>query len=121
MQNLHRRFDWHYIGQIYGGDFAKFCGLLRIYELYKDVQVFNIDIVFSTCKPLFFSCFYQMTLVTSILTSFFFLFKAYLQCRLITIIKQTKQKITKQQISLSHYETPQLLTILLYKMTTALF
>ena len=28
------RFDWHYKGQIYGGDFAKFCGLLRIYELY---------------------------------------------------------------------------------------
>ena len=25
--------DWHYIGQIYGGDFAKFCGLLRISEL----------------------------------------------------------------------------------------
>ena len=24
---------WHYIGQIYGGDFAKSCGLLRIYEL----------------------------------------------------------------------------------------
>ena len=23
-----------YIGQIYGGDFAKFCGLLRIYELW---------------------------------------------------------------------------------------
>ena len=23
-----------YIRQIYGGDFAKFCGLLRIYELY---------------------------------------------------------------------------------------
>ena len=22
-----------FIGQIYGGDFAKFCGLLRIYEL----------------------------------------------------------------------------------------
>ena len=34
MQNHHCRFDWHYIGQIYGGDFAKFCGLLRIYELY---------------------------------------------------------------------------------------
>ena len=34
MRNLHRRFDWHYIGQVYGGDFAKFCGLLRIYELY---------------------------------------------------------------------------------------
>ena len=33
LRNLHRRFDWHYIGQIYGGDFAKFCGLLRIYEL----------------------------------------------------------------------------------------
>ena len=26
--------DWHYIGQIYGGDFAKFCGLLRRYKLY---------------------------------------------------------------------------------------
>ena len=34
LQNLHSRFDWQYIGQIYGGDFAKFCGLLRIYELY---------------------------------------------------------------------------------------
>ena len=33
-QNLHRRFDWHYIGQMYGGDFAKFCALLRIYEIY---------------------------------------------------------------------------------------
>ena len=31
--NLHRRFDRYYIGQIYSGDFAKFCGLLRIYEL----------------------------------------------------------------------------------------
>ena len=34
LQNLHRRFDRYNIGQIYGGDFAKFCGLLRIYELY---------------------------------------------------------------------------------------
>ena len=33
-RNLHHRFDWHYIGQIYGGDFAKFCGLLKIHELY---------------------------------------------------------------------------------------
>ena len=31
MRNLHHRFDWHYIGQIYGRDFAKLCG---IYELY---------------------------------------------------------------------------------------
>ena len=31
---LLRRFDWHYIGQIYGGDFAKFCGLLKVSELY---------------------------------------------------------------------------------------
>ena len=28
-------FDWQYIGHIIGGDFAKFCGLLRIYELYQ--------------------------------------------------------------------------------------
>ena len=34
MQNLHQLFDWQYIGQIIGGDIAKFCGLLRIYELY---------------------------------------------------------------------------------------
>jgi hypothetical protein len=34
LQNLHQLFDWQYIGQTSGGDFAKFCGLLRIYELY---------------------------------------------------------------------------------------
>ena len=33
LRNLHRRFDRYYIGQIYGGDFAKICGHLRIYEL----------------------------------------------------------------------------------------
>ena len=35
MGNPRRRFDWYYIGQIYGGDLAKFCGLLRIHELYN--------------------------------------------------------------------------------------
>ena len=35
LQNLHRRFDRYYMGQIKGGDFVKICGLLRIYELYK--------------------------------------------------------------------------------------
>ena len=33
LQNLRQLFDWQYIGQIIGGDFAKFYGLLRIYEL----------------------------------------------------------------------------------------
>ena len=33
LQNLNQFFDWQYIGQIIGGDFAKFFGLLRIYEL----------------------------------------------------------------------------------------
>jgi hypothetical protein len=32
LRNLPLTFDWHYIGQKYGEDFAKFCGLLRIYE-----------------------------------------------------------------------------------------
>ena len=32
LRNLHRRFDRYSIGQIYGGDFGKFCGLLRIDE-----------------------------------------------------------------------------------------
>ena len=27
--------NWQYIGQIIGEDFAKFCGLLRMYELYN--------------------------------------------------------------------------------------
>ena len=31
--NLRQLFDWQYIGQKIGGDFGKFCGLLRIYEL----------------------------------------------------------------------------------------
>ena len=35
MRNLTRKFDWHYMGQIYSGDFEKFCGLFRIYELYN--------------------------------------------------------------------------------------
>ena len=35
LRNLHRRFDCYYIGKNYRGDFAKFYGLLRIYELYK--------------------------------------------------------------------------------------
>ena len=35
LRNIHRIFDWQYIvGQIYSGDFAKLCGLLRINKLY---------------------------------------------------------------------------------------
>ena len=34
LRNLQQLFDWQYTGQIIGRDFAKFCGLLRIYELY---------------------------------------------------------------------------------------
>ena len=33
LRNLHCRFDWHYIGQIYSGGFAKLCGPLRIYRV----------------------------------------------------------------------------------------
>ena len=32
LQNLHRRFVLWSASQIYNGDFAKMCGLLRIYE-----------------------------------------------------------------------------------------
>ena len=35
MRNLHELFDWQYRRHIIVGDFAKFCGLLRIYELYE--------------------------------------------------------------------------------------
>ena len=34
LRNLHQLFDGQYIGQIIGGDIAKFCGLLRMYELW---------------------------------------------------------------------------------------
>ena len=37
MWNLHCRFVLCFNGQIYGGDFEKFCGLLRIYELYLSI------------------------------------------------------------------------------------
>jgi hypothetical protein len=43
LRNLNPRFDRYYIVQIYGGGFAKFCGLLRIYEIYN-----QFCIVFST-------------------------------------------------------------------------
>ena len=42
LRNLHRRFDHYYIGQIYCGDFAKICGLLRIYEFYF-FKLFTVD------------------------------------------------------------------------------
>ena len=42
MWNLHRRFDCYYLGQIYSGDFAKICGLLRIYELYRRKYIFPV-------------------------------------------------------------------------------
>ena len=34
MRNLHLSFDCMYCSQKVGEDFAKFCGLLRIHELY---------------------------------------------------------------------------------------
>ena len=52
MQNLHRRFDRYYIGQIYGGDFAKFCGLLRICELYLFIlNLINNDLPLPGVEP----------------------------------------------------------------------
>ena len=51
-RNLQRRFDWHYIGQIYSGDFAKFCGLLRIYELYLTPGPLRIFMVCTTQRDL---------------------------------------------------------------------
>ena len=42
MQNLHLTFDCMYCSQQQGEDFAKFCGLLRIYELYYFYLTFKI-------------------------------------------------------------------------------
>ena len=52
LRNLLRRFDWHYIGQIYDGDFAKFCGLLRIYELWHEVQTYKVTMLSDIYVPL---------------------------------------------------------------------
>ena len=30
-------------GQIYRGDFAKFCGLFRIYKLYKEEEILQVN------------------------------------------------------------------------------
>ena len=43
-------FDWHYIGQKEGEHFAKFCGLLRIYELYVSTFEFQILNFLGTAK-----------------------------------------------------------------------
>ena len=39
LRNLHLTFDCMYCSQKLGEDFAKVCGLLRIYELYWAVQL----------------------------------------------------------------------------------
>ena len=42
MRNLQQLFDLQYIAQIIDGDFAKFCGLLRIHELWKLTLKFTL-------------------------------------------------------------------------------
>ena len=44
-RNLYRRFDRYYIGQIYGGDLAKICGLLRINELKSFNNILKIQLI----------------------------------------------------------------------------
>ena len=44
MRNLHQLFVLCTASQIIGGDFAKFCGLLRIFELYKIGLIFQMKI-----------------------------------------------------------------------------
>ena len=44
MRNLHQLFVLCTASQIIGGDFAKFCGLLRIYELYREVVLGELRI-----------------------------------------------------------------------------
>ena len=41
LRNLHQLFVLCTASQMFGGDFAKFFGLLRIYELYKIVLTFH--------------------------------------------------------------------------------
>ena len=62
MRNLHCRFDRYYIGQIYGEDFAEFCGLLRIYKLYQSIRLSTSSSV-SVVYVLILSCSSRFTLL----------------------------------------------------------
>ena len=53
LQKLHLLFDWQYIGQIYGGDFAKICALLRMHELYEVNFQHQYIVRFASRPPLF--------------------------------------------------------------------
>ena len=44
LRNLPLTFDYSAYGQKLGEDFAKFCGLLRIYELYFPVYCYHEEI-----------------------------------------------------------------------------
>ena len=44
MRNLHLTFDCMHCSQKLGEDFAKLCGLLRIYELYsKTIMIYRVS------------------------------------------------------------------------------
>ena len=43
LQNLHQKFALCCVSQIYSGYFAKFCGLLRIYELYNFLIFYSFE------------------------------------------------------------------------------
>ena len=75
MRNIHCRFDWHYIGQIYDGDFAKFCGLLRIPIWTLMVTTYYIVVLLMISKSwnletAFEKVFFQLFLPTVFLTMF---------------------------------------------------
>ena len=43
LRNLPLTFDYSSYSQKLGKDFAKFCGLLRIYELYASIWIFKVE------------------------------------------------------------------------------
>ena len=53
MRNLHLTFDYSTYRQKLGKDFAKFCGLLRIYELYD--HKFLVDYLHTAGLDTFFN------------------------------------------------------------------
>ena len=50
MRNIHRTFVLSSNGRIYGGDFAKLCGILRIYELYHICCTLSQFLVDNYCQ-----------------------------------------------------------------------
>ena len=102
MRNLHQLFVLCTASQIIGGDFAKSCGLLRIYELKQNYQKSHQRLQISVFKVTF-QC--QKSFFSSITFDFettYFTFKIYFQffvSSFLLLVRDVKKRCTFDQWS----------------------